>query len=204
MKGQGHISAARLSVVYPDTMRKDRKALAGGQIPLVLFATDAFKDDLAGQLATAEPGPWHVHIPHALRGNFAIAGEDWRPDSPHLFLEQLIAEQRNARGKWEKPHGGVRNEATDLMVGAHVIAHLHGLSRIDWARPPTWAAQWADNSLIAPLDTAAVSTADTPAKLGSQPATPTPAPATSALPPPPSASVLSSLRERIARFNAGA
>ena len=28
------------------------------------------------------------------------------------------------------------------MVGTHVIAHLHGLARINWANPPAWAAAW--------------------------------------------------------------
>ncbi len=152
MKGQGHAGAHHLSVVYPDTARKDRKASAGGQVPLAQFAADAFKDDLAGQLATMEPGAWHVHFPHALRGNFGAAAAEWRPEAPHLFFEQLVAEKRSPRGKWEKPHQGVRNEATDLLVGTHVIAHLHGLARVDWTRPPTWAATWDINSLIGPIE----------------------------------------------------
>jgi phage terminase large subunit GpA-like protein len=154
MKGQGHAGAHHLAVVYPDTTRKDRRANAGGQVPLAQFAADAFKDDLAGQLATMEPGAWHVHFPDALRGNFGATAEEHKDAPPHLFFEQLVAETRNTRGKWEKPHQGVRNEAMDLLVGTHVIAHLHGLARMDWTRPPSWAAAWEHNSLIGPIDPA--------------------------------------------------
>jgi hypothetical protein len=34
------------------------------------------------------------------------------------------------------------------MVLSHVVAHLHGLSRIDWANPPAWAADWDDNPAV--------------------------------------------------------
>ncbi|MEJ0020717.1 MAG: terminase gpA endonuclease subunit [Acetobacteraceae bacterium] len=154
MKGQGQPTAPRLAVVYPDTARKDRRANAGGQVPLAQFATDQFKDDLAGQLATMAPGAWHVHFPHGLRGNFGVGPDERNGDPPHLFFEQLVAEARNTRGKWEKPHQGIRNEAMDLLVGAHVVAHLHGLARLDWTRPPSWAAEWQHNSLIGPIDLA--------------------------------------------------
>jgi phage terminase large subunit GpA-like protein len=154
MKGQGHSGASHLSVVYPDTACKDRRANAGGQAPLAQFAADQFKDDLAGQLATMEPGAWHVHFPHGLRGNFGVGPDERNGDPPHLFFEQLVAETRNTRGKWEKPHQGVRNEAMDLLVGAHVVAHLHGLARMDWTRPPSWAAAWEHNSLIGPIEPA--------------------------------------------------
>jgi phage terminase large subunit GpA-like protein len=152
MKGQGHSGASHLAVVYPDTARKDRRANAGGQVPLAQFAADQFKDDLAGQLATMEPGAWHVHFPHALRGNFGATVDERSGEPPHLFFEQLVAEKRNTRGKWEKPHQGVRNEAMDLLVGTHVVAHLHGIARMDWMRPPSWAAEWQHNSMIGPID----------------------------------------------------
>ena len=114
---QGRSGASHLAVVYPDTARKDRRANAGGQVPLAQFAADQFKDDLAGQLATIEPGAWHVHFPRALRGNFGVGPDERNGDPPHLFFEQLVAERRTTRGKWEKPHQGVRNEAMDLLVG---------------------------------------------------------------------------------------
>ena len=139
-KGLGGANASKLAVVYPDGMRRDRRASAGGQVPVAQFNANAFKDDLAGQLGRAEMGAWAVHIPAALRS----------AEPPHAWFEQLTAETRDAAGRWINK-AGARNEATDLMVLSHVAAHLHGLSRLDWTRPPAWAAAWDDNALVAPL-----------------------------------------------------
>ena len=35
-----------------------------------------------------------------------------------------------------------------MMVGCEVVARLHGVHRIDWARPPVWAAPWETNSML--------------------------------------------------------
>lgn len=129
MKGLGNPNAAPLSVVYPDTARKDRRAAGHGQVPLAQFAANLFKDHLAGQLAKADGGPWAVHFPAALRS----------PEPPHAWFEQLTAETRDAAGRWWN-RSAARNEATDLMVMAHVVAHLHGLARMNWDRPPAWAS----------------------------------------------------------------
>lgn len=151
LKGRGEDRAARLAVVYPDSARKDRAGGARGQVPLGNFGANAFKDDLGGQLARAELGPWFVHIPAELRGNWgAVTGRTF--EAPHKVLEQLVAERRDARGRWSAPKG-VRNELTDLMAMSHVMAHLHGLARITWDRPPGWAAEAAQNPLVGPLDT---------------------------------------------------
>jgi phage terminase large subunit GpA-like protein len=135
MKGMPSLAAARLQVVYPDTARRDRRASAGGQVPLAQFAANAFKDDLAGQLARADAGPWAVHFPAALKSK----------EPPHAWFEQLVSETRRPSGAWAKTASAARNEALDLMVMTHAIAHLHGLARIDWDRPPGWAAEWNAN-----------------------------------------------------------
>jgi phage terminase large subunit GpA-like protein len=137
-RGLGGANAPRLVVVRPDSARKDRQAKAGGAVPVAQFNANMFKDDLAGQLARALPGPWHINFPAALRSD-AHAG----------FFDQLTAEERNGKGVWQKT--APRNEALDLMVGAHVVAHLNGLGRIDWQRPPAWAAPWDRNSQISAL-----------------------------------------------------
>jgi phage terminase large subunit GpA-like protein len=129
LKGMGNPNAAPLSVVYPDTARKDRRAAGHGQVPLGQFASNLFKDNLAGQLARADGGPWAVHFPAALRS----------PEPPHAWFEQLTAETRDAAGRWWN-RSAARNEATDLMVMSHVVAHLHGLARMNWERPPAWAS----------------------------------------------------------------
>jgi phage terminase large subunit GpA-like protein len=153
MKGASGFNAPRLQVTYPDTQRKGKLA-AHGQVPQLAFNPNLFKDDLAGQLAAEYGAAWSVHFPAAVKGNLqAIAvPEDKRSaDAPHLFFEQLLGEERDALGRWAKPNNAVRNEALDLMVGTHAVARLHGVGRIDWAKPPAYAAEWAANSMIVAL-----------------------------------------------------
>jgi phage terminase large subunit GpA-like protein len=137
-KGATGRNPPRLQVTYPNTQRKGK--LASGTVPQLLFAPNAFKDDLAGQLSRAEPGHWYVHFPAALLSR----------KKPHLWFEQLVAEERDLIGRWSKPHNAVRNEAMDLMVISDAIARLHGLARINWERPPAWAAPWDKNPAILP------------------------------------------------------
>lgn len=138
LKGASTLNAAKLSVVYPDTSRKANKLVGRGDVPVGIFNPNTFKDDLGGQLMKAEPGPWYVHYPFALRSK----------EAPHIWFEQMVAETRLANGRWEKLNKSARNETLDLMVMSHVLAHLHGLSRINWEKPPAWAAPWATNALV--------------------------------------------------------
>ena len=82
-------------------------------------------------------------------------------------MEQLFAERRGVDGHWQKVSTSVRNEALDLMVMTHVMAHLHA-SRIDWRRPPVWAGEWHVNSMV--RRPAATTTA--PAPMVSRPPSP--------------------------------
>lgn len=141
-KGANHVNSARLQIVYPDTSRKASKN-ARGEIPLALFNPNNFKDDLAGQLMRAEPGPWYIHYPAELRSN--------KP--PHVWFEQAVSERRLVNGRWEKLVPSARNETLDLLVMSHMVAHLHGLTRINWERPPPWAAPWDKNVMVSKLPT---------------------------------------------------
>jgi phage terminase large subunit GpA-like protein len=136
-KGASGVNAGRLSVVYPEGGRKDRTASAGGLVPLMIYAPNAYKDDLAGQLETVD-GRWSVHMPAALKS----------PAPPHAWFEGLTAEQRRPNGTWEKKPTGPRNEPIDLMVGTHALAELHGLRHIRWDSPPAWAAPWDRNAMV--------------------------------------------------------
>lgn len=146
MKGRGGPNTPRLQVLHPMSKRTDRKAVAAGDMPRLDFGTDAFKDDLAGQLAVMQPGAWMVHIPAAMRGNYPAQPNN--PTPPHAMLEQLVAEVRKPNGTWEKSRPGVRNEFLDLMVMSHALAELHGLRSIKWDMPPHWAAEWAMNTAV--------------------------------------------------------
>jgi phage terminase large subunit GpA-like protein len=138
MKGHPGVWAPRLSLSYPDTVRAANKRAGGGTVPLAMFNPNNFKDDLAGQLQRADDGAWCVHYPHALRS----------PEPPHLWFEQLVAERCLPNGRWEKTSPSARNEALDLMVMSHAIAHLHGLTLIKWDRPPAWARPWDANTMV--------------------------------------------------------
>jgi phage terminase large subunit GpA-like protein len=136
LKGASTRNPPRLTVTYPDTTRAANKA-TGATVPVAAFNPNSFKDDLAGQLACMEPGPLYVHFPWYLRST----------EQPHIWFEQLVAEEQ-INGRWEKINPNARNESLDLMVMNHVIAHLHGLPRIDWERPPPWAAPWERNITV--------------------------------------------------------
>lgn len=138
-KGASGLMAPRLSVTYPDTSAQAGKKFgSNGTVPVAVFNPNTFKDDLNGQLQRIEEGPWSIHFPAALRAKAP----------PHPWFEQLVAETRLPSGRWEKQSRSARNEALDTMVGNHVVAHLHGLNRINWERPPAWAAPWDENSMV--------------------------------------------------------
>jgi phage terminase large subunit GpA-like protein len=137
LRGANTKLAPRLQITYPDTARKAGKVSAGS-VPVGHFNPNTFKDDLAGQLQRGDVGDWYVHVPAGLKSK----------DPPHLFFEQLVAEHRKPDGRWEKIVASARNEVLDLMVMSHVVAHLHGLPRLDWASPPAWAAEHDANSLV--------------------------------------------------------
>lgn len=147
-KGANRPNSPKLSVVYPDTPRQANKAAAKGEIPLVLFNPNLFKDDLLGHLLKAEAGPWYVHFPAGGSEGFPHGLLSETGEAPHPWFEQLVAETRMPDGKWQLINPSARNEALDLMVMSHVIAHLHGLTRIKWERPPVWAAMWDLNPMV--------------------------------------------------------
>ena len=158
-KGSSTPNAPRLQTVRPDSQHKDRKAAARGIVPLAMFNANTFKDDLNGQLQRANPGNWFAHFPAWLRAE--------KP--PHPFFAGLLAETRKPNGVWVHDTA-IRNEPVDLMVGTHVVAHLHGMSRIDWRRPPAWASAWETNPMIAPIDPAAALVNDLKAATDATPA----------------------------------
>jgi phage terminase large subunit GpA-like protein len=135
--------APRIQLVYPNTQRKDRKAASRGQVPSLQFNPNMGKDALAAQLLLEAPAAGAVSFPYDLR--------EEKP--PHEFFEQLAAEQRDpVSGAWSKRESNGRNEVMDMMVGCEVVARLHGLHRIDWERPPVWAAPWETNSMVVMME----------------------------------------------------
>lgn len=142
-RGASARSAPRIQVVYPNTQRKDRKVASRGQMPLLVFNPNGAKDALVAQLALMPPAGGAVSFPAALRSEAP----------PHDFFEQLAAEQRDpVTGAWSKIESHGRNEVMDMMVGSESLARLHGLHRIDWEKPPAWAAAWETNSMVVVME----------------------------------------------------
>jgi phage terminase large subunit GpA-like protein len=158
-RGASARAAPRIQLVYPNTQRKDRKVASRGQMPLLVFNPNGAKDALVAQLALMPPAGGAVAFPAALRSEAP----------PHDFFEQLAAEQRDpVTGGWSKIELHGRNEVMDMMVGTEILARLHGLHRIDWERPPSWAAGWETNSMVVvmeaePIDAPAVAVPMLPA-----------------------------------------
>jgi phage terminase large subunit GpA-like protein len=141
-KGASGRNAPRITLAYPDTQRKDRKAAARGEVPVLFFNPNQAKDSLSAQLQRDAVGPGHIHIP-------AWICEE---QPPHTWLEQLASETRDVRGFWSKIVDSARNEAVDLMCMSEAAARLHGMHRIDWGNPPAWAQEWQRNSMIVPWE----------------------------------------------------
>lgn len=142
MKGATGINAHRLNVTYPDTSSVKNRKASKGTVPVCMFNPNLFKDDLAGQLHRAARGAWYVHFPAGLKSK----------EPPHEFFEQLVSEHRDASGRWEKNNRHIRNEVLDLMVMTHALAHLHGISQINWQKPPSWASAWDSNNFLVKTD----------------------------------------------------
>lgn len=187
LKGASGINAPSLLVTYPETQRKDRFAANRGDVPLGIFNPNTAKDVVALQLQQAESGPLYVHFPAVLRAQ----------TPPHPFFDQLVSEHRLANGRWEKVTSGARNEALDLMVMTNVMANLHGLRRIDWSAPPSWAAPHDSNILVMDLPIAVQ-----PLAQAGQAATQAMRPAP--IPPAPPAETMAERMQRLARqFGSG-
>ena len=132
LKGASMASAPRITVSYPDAQRKDRKAAARGEIPVLLINTDKVKDQLDNMLDRAEPGGGMLVLP------------EWLPDS---FFVELTVEQKDHKGKWVNLKK-LRNEAWDLLVYCLALSSYLNMESINWQKPPGWVAEWDANTLV--------------------------------------------------------
>lgn len=133
LKGDPLPNRPRARISYPDSNRKDSKAGARGDIPLLLLNSNMLKDDLNGRLDCLVPGKGMYRTP------------DWLSDS---FYGELCSEVRTPKG-WEHT-GSARNEAWDLSyycIGL-CVSELVRVEHLDWNNPPRWAAPWDENDLV--------------------------------------------------------
>lgn len=134
IKGMANPNVPRVKIAYPDAERKDRRAAARGEVPVLEINSNMLKDQVHLMLGREDPYGGMVHFP------------DWLPT---WFYGELTAETRTAKG-WESPRS-VRNEAWDLLCYAVATSltakHAH-LEQINWDMPPRWAAEWDENDLV--------------------------------------------------------
>lgn len=134
VKGTGSPAAPRTNLTYPDSNRKDRKAAARGEIPVLLIQTDKMKDELDGMLERAQPGGM-------------VRFSSFLPDT---FYRELTVEVKNLHGKWENPRK-LRQESWDLLVYHLAVCDLKKIEHINWDKPPPWADDIDNNSLVTKL-----------------------------------------------------
>lgn len=133
LKGDPSPNHPRARITYPDSNRKDAKAGARGDVPVLLLNSNILKDDLNNRLDCLLPGKGMYRTP------------DWLSDS---FYSELCSEVRTHKG-WENP-SNARNEAWDCSyycIGL-CVSELLRVEHIDWSNPPGWAAPWDSNDLV--------------------------------------------------------
>lgn len=143
LKGASREDAPQFAVKYPNTDRKDRKAKARGEIPIGFIGTLIQKDAAYGALCNEE-----------LHG-----GVKFPEGLPRYVFNELLAETRTAT-KWENPKR-LRNESFDCLVYAISLLEHRPISfdKINWDKPPAWAAEWDENELVFEVDEEGVYTA---------------------------------------------
>ncbi|MEX3008995.1 terminase gpA endonuclease subunit [Hoeflea sp. TYP-13] len=138
-KGQGHrvflannqsgLQGDRAFYTEPEK-RNGQKIKGRAPYKLVRIRTDMLKDEIALALTRKDDGPGTYRLPDAL------------PDS---VFGEFCAEHRTEKG-WERIKAGSRNEALDLAVYGKGLAIILGAEKIDWQRPPQWAAPVKENN----------------------------------------------------------
>lgn len=132
IKPHGNVKEPRYTVKYIDSARKDRHSGARGDVPFLMLNSNLMKDQISNMLGRSEPGNGMVHFPY------------W---APSWLYSQLTSEVRTAKG-WEKTSTRVHNEAFDLLyyaVGVCLTSAIN-IERLDWDKPPRWAAEWNRNN----------------------------------------------------------
>lgn len=133
VKGDPKPGVPRARITFPDSNRRDKFAVARGDVPVLMLGSNELKDVLANRLQCTVPGKGMVRYPN------------WLPDE---FYAELCVEFRDAKG-WHNPNN-YRNEAWDLAyyaIGA-CVSPLLRIDFLDFADPPVWAAEWDKNALV--------------------------------------------------------
>jgi len=137
VKGDSTPGAPRARITTPDAQQRDKNAVARGDVPVLMLNSNVIKDMLHSRLDSLEPGKGMYRFPN------------WLPD---WWYQEMTAETRGPKG-WEK-RAHAKNEAWDLSyycIGL-CVSPLLFVDKIDWSKPPLWAAEWDTNILISAKD----------------------------------------------------
>lgn len=135
LKGASNENAPRVAITYPDSQRKDSKAGARGEIPVLMINTQMQKDKLNMMLDRTDPRGGRISFP------------DWLPST---FYSELCVEVKDPKKGWINPKG-YRNESWDLLVYclSALLMPTVMSEYIDWDDPlQGWAKEWAENDLV--------------------------------------------------------
>lgn len=141
LKGDSTPGAPRARITYPDSEIAKDKSRRRGEIPVLQLNPTINKDNLDGRLEVLEAGKGMIHLPSWL----IERKMGW-------FFSELTSEVRVPGKGWEKVQR--RNEAWDLFyyaIGA-CVSSLIGIDKLNWDRPPPFAADWDDNPLVIEAD----------------------------------------------------
>jgi phage terminase large subunit GpA-like protein len=133
LKGASSRTAARVQISFPDSQRKDSKAGARGEIPVLFINTHQVKDTLNHMLDRTDPGG-------------AVQFPNWLDDN---FFTELTVEHKDPVKGWINPKN-FRNESWDLLAYciAALLTPMVGMEQIDWQSPPGWAEEWDMNDMV--------------------------------------------------------
>lgn len=132
VRGTGAPTAPAWRISYPDSSDRSEKAIAKGDVPILMLNSNKIKDQLSNLLDVLEEGKGQIRFP------------DWMPS---WFYDEMCAEVRTDMG-WVNPKK--RNEAWDLLyytVGL-LKSTIVPLEKVNWVNPPLWAKPWDSNPLV--------------------------------------------------------
>lgn len=136
---KGHGSKVKVDWHIKETMVGGKQG--EGDIPLLQFDPNKFKDMVSNGRGRRVPGPGYYHWPRP-RGPKNPDG--WLAPA---VLDELDAEVRNEAGVWEQIKK--RNETLDGCVGVLVACTDLGLDKKGfWDNPPPWALPLDRNSEV--------------------------------------------------------
>lgn len=137
IKGDSSPGSPRARITYPDSEIAKDKSKRRGEIPVLQLNPTINKDNLDARLDVMEAGKGMIHLP------------TWLIELGMLWIfSELTSEVRIPGKGWEKVKK--RNEAWDLFyyaIGA-CVSSLIGIDRLNWDRPPPFAAEWDSNPLV--------------------------------------------------------